>query len=35
MCDDRFDGIRSLIGLLALVMAPVLLRYRLWLDTAA
>jgi hypothetical protein len=31
--DDLFDGIRSTIGLL--VMAPALLRYILWLDTAA
>ena len=32
MCEDLFDCIRSIAGLLALVVAPTLLLYLLWLN---
>lgn len=35
MCEDLFDCIRSIAGLLALVMAPTLLLYLLWLNVTA
>ena len=35
MCDDLFDCIRSIMGLMALVMVPTLLMYLLWLTVTA
>ena len=35
MCDDLFDCIGSIMGLMALVMVPTLLMYLLWLMVTA